>query len=328
MVCRLTLYDADGTFLSETPLTVNGTDAYLESDFYWSEQYGGYFFTVSDTEGSINLLFWDLSAEMSGEDLTMTAFSGTEAVSPGTSADPSLYERAAALSEKYGIEIRIADQCETVYPDFETYPVSDFDAVSSALDVLDFALSRYPEGFFRQLRYGHFRSAQFNLVGGLTARNGFGGDLSYAAFTIEGEGCLQVVADISMTGPDTYYHEISHMIDRKLAFDAFCREGALFSEERWLALCPSDFAYREEYGSPETSIWGTSLENYFIDDYACIRATEDRARILEYAMGGYDWPFEAAPLRAKLQYYCACIRDGFDTTGWPAVLPWEEPLKK
>ena len=54
------------------------------------------------------------------------------------------------------------------------------------------------------------------------------------------------------------------------------------------------------------------------------------ARVLEYAMSGLGWIFDGgtqAPLREKLAYYAACIRDGFDTTGWPAVTAWEEPLQ-
>ena len=31
-------------------------------------------------------------------------------------------------------------------------------------------------------------------------------------------------------------------------------------------------------------------------------------------------------LRAKLEYYAECIRDCFDTEGWPEVLPWEQVL--
>ena len=44
-------------------------------------------------------------------------------------------------------------------------------------------------------------------------------------------------------------------------------------------------------------------------------------------MFGHHYPFtEGSPLRDKLAYYAACIRDSFDTTGWPEVTLWEEPL--
>ena len=46
--------------------------------------------------------------------------------------------------------------------------------------------------------------------------------------------------------------------------------------------------------------------------------TMEKAMMLERAV------FDANPgLMSKLRYYCACIRDSFDTTGWPEKAPWE-----
>ena len=67
-----------------------------------------------------------------------------------------------------------------------------------------------------------------------------------------------------------------------------------------------------------------------MDTYSRTFPTEDRARVLENAMAGWDWYFrdgQHAPLREKLTYYAACIRDAFDTTGWPDVTLWEKPLQ-
>ena len=66
----------------------------------------------------------------------------------------------------------------------------------------------------------------------------------------------------------------------------------------------------------------------FVDTYSTIRPTEDRARVLEYAMVDYGlYTFEGcATLIAKLDYYSRCIRDAFDTTGWPDMVLWEQYL--
>ena len=80
------------------------------------------------------------------------------------SADASLYERAQSLSDHFGIEIRIADQCETEFTSFSCYPVSDYGPVSAGLDLLEDALSVFPEGFFRQLIYGHIDRVQASAV--------------------------------------------------------------------------------------------------------------------------------------------------------------------
>ena len=68
-------------------------------------------------------------------------------------------------------------------------------------------------------------------------------------------------------------------------------------------------------------------DSYFIDDYSMINATEDRARIFEYAVENRGTLFRDAPgLIAKLQYYSDCIRDCFDTALWPEITAWEAPL--
>jgi len=47
---------------------------------------------------------------------------------------------------------------------------------------------------------------------------------------------------------------------------------------------------------------------------------------MQYAMAEYgSWTFEdAAVLLEKLDYYCRCIRDAFDTTDWPETVLWEQ----
>ena len=134
-----------------------------------------------------------------------------------------------------------------------------------------------------------------------------------------------MVIDIEASTTETYYHEFSHIIDSYLEWESLEREDALFSEETWNSLNPKWFdGYSYDYG------YEIYLDDYtyFVDSYATISPTEDRARVLEYAMADFGrWTFEDAKgLRKKLDYYCRCIRDAFDTTGWPEVLPWEQYL--
>jgi hypothetical protein len=63
-------------------------------------------------------------------------------------------------------------------------------------------------------------------------------------------------------------------------------------------------------------------------------STEDRAELFGLAMSDYLGYFDEgsfftadAPTTEKYKYYCECIRDGFDTTGWDDVMPWEEILE-
>lgn len=317
----LSLYDSNGIFLSTCALP----GRYVQS-IVWQEALGGYLLLVSDGAGGNCLLFWDISANTDGENLQTHSLTDLRTVPGGTSADASLYERAQSLSDRFGVEIRIADQCETEFASFSCYPVSDYGPVSAGLDLLEDALSVLPEGFFRQLAYGHIDRVQFQLVGGLAATNGFGGDMRYAAFTDANGSVCKIVLDIYSLSKNTVWHELSHAIDRRLAWDATYRDEALFTEEGWSALNPDGFTYTGEYGSLGTNIQ-PEWYSYFIDDYSMINATEDRARIFEYAVEDSGTLFRDAPgLIAKLQYYSDCIRDCFDTALWPEITAWEAPL--
>jgi hypothetical protein len=49
---------------------------------------------------------------------------------------------------------------------------------------------------------------------------------------------------------------------------------------------------------------------------------------MEAAMCNFTWDFEpGSGTRTKLQYYADCIRDCFDTEGWPERTLWEQVLE-
>lgn len=320
---ELSLYDASGKFISTCDLS----GCYVQG-LVWREELNGYLMPVTDSEGKTKLLFWDTAAKVSGKDLQTQPFSGGStgpgADPSGTSADASLYERAQKLSDRYGVDIRIADRCETEFAYFSCYQVSDYSSVSEGLDILEKALSVFPNGFFRQLAYSSIDGTQFQLVGGLSATNGFGGDTSYAAFTDTKDGVCRIVADIYSLNKNAIWHELAHAVDKRLIWDAAHRDDALFSEGRWNSFNPDGFDYFGEYGSQHSvhSDWYA----YFVDDYAMTNAGEDRARIFENAIENSGTLFRNAGLIAKLNYYCACIRDCFDTAQWPSTTAWEAPL--
>ena len=74
-------------------------------------------------------------------------------------------------------------------------------------------------------------------------------------------------------------------------------------------------------------IKANTFHTLFARLFLMINATEDRARIFEYAVEDSGTLFRDAPgLIAKLQYYSDCIRDCFDTALWPEITAWEAPL--
>lgn len=312
------LYDLDGTLVSSAMVFGEG-DGYVREEMIWNESLGGYFFQVSSYDETTRLLFWDIGKSSGGEDLTLT-----EVPAPDQE-QANLEQRAEALGAEYGLTILIGEECDTKFDEFTAAHVTDWDRVTTAMDTLEEALATYPEGFIRQLRYDNIRGIQIQLISDLWADgSGRYGD-GYAAFTQPQWDYYLMVMDIDETTTQTYFHEFSHIIDSYLAWDAGEREGALFSEEEWAQWNPAWFSgYSYDYGDQH------DLNDFtcFVDSYATVSPTEDRARVMEYAMvSNGQWTFEGCDgLLNKLSYYCRCIREAFDTTGWPETVLWEQYL--
>lgn len=330
-VVTLRLYDLDGSFLSAC--TMPQEIAGVFGDPVWSAADGGYYLAAIEQTGRDLLLFWDFSAPVSGESLQLTpAYEQENSV--GTALPETLYNRATNLSETYGVTVRIADLCDTTVNEFAVAQELDADYVTAGLDMLEQVLACYPEGFFSQLRYGSQQSLEIQLSGALTKTTltpGSTGFTSFTGFTAEREGKTVIVVNIAAPGSitQTMHHEIMHVIDNKLSFAARLREDALYSEAGWTALNPTGFAYADDYNDLPADFYNDGYDMWFTELYSRTFAKEDRATIMEYAMVGSDWMFTAAPGRlAKLDYLCRCIRDAFDTTGWPAYTVWEYTLSR
>lgn len=238
----------------------------------------------------------------------------------------SLDERAAKLGERFGVQIRIGDACDSTFHNFTAELLLDETKIAGGLEVLERTMSRYPEGFFRQLRWGEIEQLEIQLVAALHADERYGcGD--YSAFVDQTEDSCILIVNVDQTQEYTYFHEFSHVIDRKLAWDAACRKDSKYSEETWASFNPEGFSYLEDYAAIPPELPNRAYYESFLSPYAMVNATEDRAMVMEASMS-VPWAFDEAPgLRQKLAYYCDCIRDCFDTTGWPEVTPWEAVLE-
>lgn len=310
---NLTLYDFDGIFISHCELPEDEM-SYAGTELIWSSQWGGYFF-LNFQNGAAKLFFWDIEAESSGENLQFS--DNQESSAPnGGAVDAALYDRAKELSARFGVDIRIADQCQIDYGTFTSTEETNADHIEAALDTLEESMSAYPEGFFAQLRYGSLQSIGIELVSNIRTLDGADPSAAFAQYDM-------IVMDTCSVSTWNFYHEVAHMIDNRLAFDASLREDALFSEDAWLALQPEGFDYAYSYsGAPV----GNADPDYFVIPYSMTFPTEDRATLMEAAMSGTPIFADNERLREKLAFYSQCIRECFDTTGWPAVALWERPL--
>ena len=315
----VSLYELDGSLISSCRVSEREM-GYIDSHIIWNDVHNGYFVTLRNYGDTARLLFWDVSKSIEGEDLAF------EPVPTPEESQLRLETRAAELGKKYGVNILVGEQCDTQFDEFSATLATDYEQINQALNVLDRALAVYPEGFLRQLRYGTSYGINIQLIRDLQADGSGRTGGGYAAFTQPQWECSLMVIDIEESTERTYYHEFSHIIDRCLEWDAEHREGALYSEITWSELNPGWFdGYTYDY-SWERDVWDYGA---FIDGYATIKPTEDRARVMEYAMVNWgDNYFEPGTvLTKKLDYYSRCIRDAFDTEGWPAVTVWEQYLK-
>lgn len=314
---RLSLHDLSGKSLAECIISELAY-SYGSYEVLPCKSLGGYFVVLNGNDQSIRLLHWDPSVNQPGEDIPFAP------IPEPTEQELQLQSMVEALEREYGLNILVGTEASTYFYDFQVDQVTDWDRIMYGLDTLEDTLNDYPPGFFRQLRYGEVNRIEIHMVGTIYALDAQYVD-SYVAFVSYEYNSIVMVVDVSIAYLDTYYHEFSHMIDRYLDWDAMNREDALFSEDIWCGLNPHWFpGYTYDYS------WRQDLQDHtsFTDDYSTITPSEDRARIMQFAMveyGGYYFE-EGTVLMDKLEYYCRCIRDAFDTTGWPDELLWEQYL--
>lgn len=328
----LIAYDNQGNMLSDCD--VNGLQLYEKRDFAWFEEYNGYVFVLTDEEDCAHLMFWEISGDVVENDLGLEDVEESLKAPVGEAVSRELFKEAERLSEKYGVEILIADQCDTVFPDHSGELLLDEADIAQALHTVDYVLGRYPEGFFDQLKHNTYKEIEIQLLG-ILEKDYSTDEITYISggfVNSSYKGKLLMALDARPMNLDdevnpllagTMYHEFSHIIDKRLEFDSLYREDASYSEEGWNRLNPEGFEYNDSY----YGALDPQYEDYFVDQYACTNSTEDRARIMEYAMLGDMSAFEGKEgLTEKLRYYSEGIRDSFDVAGWPKILPWEAPL--
>ena len=319
--CReLSLYDLEGNFLSRCTLP-EAEYGSVGTDLVWSGYWQGYFFRDTYENGA-HLMFWDIDTAQVGENLAVTPLGAVQG--PENVMDEALYQRAQELSQRFGVDIRIGEQCALDYTHYQADVLTDPNLVRRGLDVLELAFGSYPEGFFRQLPYGDITQIRVELAANLRGQDGMDTHpASVGGFAQVNSDHYLIVFDTPSLDAATVYHELSHVIDKRLKWDASLRPQALFSEEIWLSLQPEGFRYAYSYIDMPDEIAAYENSGYFISRYAMTFPTEDRATLMSVIMSDKTILLENPGMAEKMRYYAACIRDCFDTEGWPETTLWE-----
>jgi hypothetical protein len=316
----------------------------MDSPFFDEDSLG--LILVYNADCQPYLLIWDYGQPTSGmdslplsdlkqqEDNTELQETGDNTEQQETSDNTEQPETGSTESPSC-VQIKYGEDIPDELSVYTLTPCTDEELLSEALDTLYESLNCYPDSFFRQLCFGENTGITFYLVGNITGSTE-GMLTAPTGFTDSIDGRMVIVLNTEYLWDWQYTinHEISHMIDRRLEYRTAYVPDSLYSEETWSSFNPEDYYYLYTYDGYEDNDLYYQYPEYFADSYGTTFATEDRAELFGLAMSDYleyldeDALFiEGSPIVEKYEYYCECIRDGFDTTGWDDVMPWEEILE-
>ena len=231
-------------------------------------------------------------------------------------------EHADRIEKKYGVRLLLGDEVLNAAPDgtyervsYEENPDGDplserRETLDRTLNVIDRALSTYPEGFF-----GHFVNPEGEgglrilLVGDLQNNGGefSPGGVSYAQgawYTIE------ICAGMVQYDTTMINHEMWHAVECRI-----CDEYSnVFSE--WDTLNPEDFTYCYDFDNyyANDSLFQYLIpydgENpadkvYFARIYSAVTPMEDRATLIEYVTDEYYDPASHGGIPTAYEYVCS-----------------------
>jgi len=149
-----------------------------------------------------------------------------------------------------------------------TSPITNPNTISDSLNQLNYALSQYPNGMFREIKNGGI-PLTIVLINNYSDVNVTGvTDSSYT----------NAVISIAVSHPfyESFYHESYHYIERYMM-----KRGVYY--DSWDTLNPPGFTWNVvDNGLSYSSTY--SENSYFVNSYAQTSAEEDRASTFEYMM--------------------------------------------
>ena len=232
--------------------------------------------------------------------------------------------QAELLAEQYGVRITLeADTSRTEGVDYGSYPDYRPELYREALNMLEQALEKFPDGFL--LKLGKATKAgkiEIRLVDDFDPAQ----PIPQGTGSVELEGGAQA-ALVSMCEniEQILYHELFHLMDTQIN-----NKGDSLKD--WEALNPEGFAYSGavaayDAGELSDSPWLEPGENCVADARSLISPREDRAQLFLYAMlEGEAARFDSPIMQTKLATLCQAVRSTYDLEEG-AVLPWEQYLK-
>lgn len=253
---------------------------------------------------------WNVSMTPSGETESCLAERIT-LENPDEAGLRSCADRAAQMSEAYGLQIHLWQDVLSVSGEYDFTLEYQVDTISRMLDDLEAVLKLFPEGFLKKtLSAGDIH---VSLVRAINEDGSFcqywqGGDCYIAI------GCRENVAQAFLYGVG--FALDSHVLGNSRKLD------------NWNKLNPKgfDYTYAEE---PRTDAEAYLLSDdpAFMEERAMYFPTNDRSSVWMYAMTerGAD-AFQTETMQAKLECLCKGIREAYGLEKSSQTYPWEQYL--
>lgn len=302
---------------------------YGDPELLWSpvlSSGGKYVYFIGDTGESGTFYRWEMEKNPVSDETVYTATHYT-AQSPDTVGLAACKTKAKAIGETYGVDLRVWEDALVDPPEDYTCTGEYRTAVYDRdLSVLEYALSRYPDGFFALAAGGTDSGVlHINLVREIAGNTADGTLDTAVGIQYWRNGDVYITLALGDELEPTFYHEMSHIIDTRVF-------GNSLLYDDWEDLNPAGFAYDYDYIANlerEPGPWLEDGDRAFIDTYSMSFPREDRARILEYAMTpDNEAYFTSDTMQSKLRQIGLAIREAFDLEDFADPLPWEQYLRE
>lgn len=274
--------------------------------------------------GTDALYRWNPQASATGDEHIYIA-SRITADEPDTAGLEQCIEKAAEVSVKHGVNVQLWTEAAQENPaDYLITAEYHVPVILESLEALDKALAVYPSNFLKQAaKRTSSGTLHISLVRSI---QGTSSDSQKTAFGLQfwnEDGDAHIYLTVSETLTQNLHHELFHVVDTRVLSTT-----ALFDD--WNTLNPESFQY--DYSYRLNRITGdsdliTGSDPAFIDTFSTTFPTEDRARIMEYAMmPGNEHYFASPILQEKLRQLCLGIRTAFKLKDTETPLLWEQYL--
>ena len=301
------------TGLCNAQLTVPGAmkllDHAREGSYIW--------FLAGDETGNTKVLYrWD-TAVSKAEDTQNRITRRYTREAPDEAALAQCQAMAQAISDKYGVLVTILPQDirqpqeHRLTSEYQTAPLAE------GLAVLDAAMSRFPEGFFKEIvEDTQSEILQISLVRQIS------GDKAGLQYWIEADSCMALTLGEGLE--EEFYHNLCHVL-----------ENYIYANSRdldvWNKLNPKGFEYDYSYDLYQThdDKYLTGDDRAFVDAYSRTYPKEDRAAVFARAMmPGNEALFASKTMQEKLHLFSFSLRDAFNWKRSELEYPWEQYLQE